>query len=213
MKKIHFLLFLILTSAATIFAQPLSPTDSISGGGGGIASIDSSTIAASATYCTACVVDGYVSWELPVNFTGHLHIASPNAGSTFSIQIVQSCRYVVYDTCMRLPRNIFGGGFQINFSVVGNAQVYIGGGIGDTVVIGCKTTPPPQQFLGPAYLDLSTCITPTGIDQPTSLCTDYNYYDIVHLRPVSERNQNSLPIGLYWRWCGEWYNGKKVLIQ
>jgi len=178
-----------------------------------VADVDTNYVGDQDPFCPLCIANECTSWELPASFVGHLYLSSPDTNKIFLVQIVQDCRYLLFDTCARLRPLSNGAGFVIGISVTGNSQVYVCGNTGDTVVIACKITPPPQPRLDSILLDLATCMPPVGIEQPIKACNDTKYYDILRCAHVSVPNRASLPRGIYWEWKFEMSVGRKVFID
>jgi hypothetical protein len=208
------LICLIMSCSVRIYAQPNCPIDSIAVGGMGVPTIDTNVIGADLPSCINCPATECTSWAIPDNFDGLILLRSTDTTKQYSVQIVSQCRYLRFDTCGALRPMHNGVGFMLRQSIIGDAQIYVCGSMGDTVIATCVVAP-LQPSLGPPYLDLATCQPhqpPTGIDQPLETCTEFRYFDIVHCRHTSERNRHNLPSGIYWQWCGEWWNGKKILV-
>lgn len=210
MKTILTIAALVL--AISLFGQPPCPQDSICGGGSGVGAIDTSVVQEGVTYCTDCPTQGSVSWTLPNDFNGYIYLLCPNGTLPSSIQVVQDCQFVLFDTCVVLPQNYNNGFFSIGIAIIGNAQIYINGQVGDSIVIDCKSTPFPQEALEAYLLDLATCQLPLPIQDDLSDCGSFQYIDLLNPKQHTTDDQNTLPRGIYWQYCGTVANGKKIAI-
>jgi len=180
--KIHlftFVLWLAVLCAAPFetLAQSPCPTDSIGGGGSGIAAMDSGIFALNIPpTCTTCDASGCDGWQLPDDFNGNVYLYG-NSGDPVSIQIIQDCRYLLWDTCMVLPVDPASSTYHPSFAVVGNSQIVVCGALQDTFMIEVKATPEPKMQISTHVLDLTNCQTPTATTEPATEPT--RYYELL----------------------------------
>lgn len=184
--KTTILFFAIMIAATITGAQLPCPTDSVGGGGAGVGFVDSLVIGTIESRCTPCPTEGVVGWSIPQDFNGNVTIYSPQIGHVFALQVVRSCRYVMFDTCGVFDPDPAMNQFVVQFATVGNAAVYVSADIGDTIIVICKSTPTPQEELAP-FLDLATCSIPMGITPRIEPIKRYWEFDGYYWRQVTDR--------------------------
>lgn len=192
--------FLPLLLLSTAFAQTTCNYDSIGGGGSGVASVDTSIIGPFVPRCTQCATQKCVAWQLPTQSNDTVAMAIylySNSGNIVSVQIVKDCNFLLWDTCIVLPPDPATPAYQPRFSIVGNAQILVCGDVGDTIILNVKIVPDAHSLLDAPYMDLNTCGTPVGLEDPRSGESTYWSIDLMTGRrsPILP----PLPPGIYFQ--------------
>jgi len=207
MKNIVFLIIVSLMAAYVAFGQCCYPR---LGMGVGLHAIDSAAITPTVTRCTPCPTDGTVSWSLDSAFNGHVFFNSTDSGLV-TIQITKGCDMLFFDTCVVLPPpGIAGWAYVKEFAVYADAQIHVSGRAGQMVYVDVKGMPTPTEQLDIILLDLNTCNTPVGIQDPIEQqYTNWlNIFD--HTRYKCEKRD--LPTaGIYWNY-NDAGQGRKVIV-
>jgi hypothetical protein len=159
------LLFLPGRQCAQCFSDTLVPFTVLT------YSLDSAAICGFPYTCPGVQMCHY--WQLPDSFKGGVFIY--NHGQPFEVIVLDSCRWVIMDTCVTIDS--FPDGFQLHHNFPLNASLAVCGGASEPIQADIK--PDPTGLLnnfGPRKMDLDTLCATGRFEQSQSEANHRLYY-------------------------------------
>ncbi len=177
----------------------------------GITQLDTLIDDTIACYPHKCPVVACHSWQLPAWFDGVVDISGDPIG-VYEILIVTTSNAVRYDSCHSLFP-FAGMDARLFYNYGADAQVVVCGSEGAVIFMTAKgDTTTMHHALPQAFILLDTLCPTLPIQDDLSECKSFQYIDLLNLKQHTTDDQNTLPRGIYWQWCGTVANGKKIAI-